>query len=113
MARAITVSLPPSEPPAEVRYAATQGLRIREFEDDGVVFEPVSWEAHLLNPAALAVLELLLEAPRSKSEVAVFLNDALSPDERSRADEHAHRLLAELRSLGLVKIIEGSERAAG
>lgn len=93
-------------------YAAVGGLRIREFDDEAVVFEPVSWDAHLLNPAAVAVLELLVEAPRTEHEVAVFLGEALSPDERSRAGEHAHRLLADLQSLGLVATTHGPEGAA-
>jgi PqqD family protein of HPr-rel-A system len=97
----------------QVPYTAVDGLRIRELDGEAVVFEPVSWDAHLLNPAAVAVLELLIEAPRNEHQVAMFLHEALSPEERSRADEHAHRLLADLQSLGLVTTTEGPEGAAG
>lgn len=85
-----------------MRFAAADGLRIRELDDEAVVFEPVSWDAHLLNPAAHAVLELLLAGPRSEAEVAAFLHDALQPAERASAAEHARRLLGDLQSLRLI-----------
>jgi PqqD family protein of HPr-rel-A system len=88
-----------------VKFAAAAGLRVREFDDDAVVFEPMSWEAHLLNPAARAVLTLLLERPRTEDEVAAFLADALQPAERAEAAAHAHRLLDELQSLGVVQVV--------
>jgi PqqD family protein of HPr-rel-A system len=92
-----------------VKFAAADGLRVRELDDDAVVFEPVSWEAHLLNPAARAVLELLREAARTESEVAAFLRDALQPHERAEAPAHAQRLLGELQSLGLVRPTGGGD----
>ncbi|HET9025169.1 MAG TPA: HPr-rel-A system PqqD family peptide chaperone [Burkholderiaceae bacterium] len=98
------------EPP-DVRFAAVDNLRVRAFDDEAVVFEPLSWDAHLLNPAALAVLELILEAPRSMDDVAAFLADALQPVEQSEAPAHAARLIGELQSLGLVLPVEGSSRA--
>lgn len=95
-----------------MKFAAADGLRVREFDDDAVVFEPVSWEAHLLNPAARAVLALLLERPHTEEEVIAFLRDALQPGERADAPDHARRLLGELQSLGLVEAAgtDGADR---
>lgn len=94
-----------AEPP-EARFVAVDDLRAREFGDEAVVFDPLSWDAHLLNPAAFAVLELLLEAPRSENEVVAFLAEALHPNEQPQAPSHAHRLIDGLQSLGLVRRVD-------
>ena len=90
---------------------AVDGLRIRHFDDDAVVFDPLSWDAHLLNPAAISVLALLTEAPRSEAEIAAFLAEALQADEQPHAAAHARRLLGELQSLGLVRHTETPQSA--
>ena len=89
-----------------MRFIAIDHLRVLEFEDEAVVFNPLSWDAHLLNPAAIAVLELLLEAPRSESEIVAFLREALQPEEQPQASAYAQRLISELQTLGLVRLSE-------
>lgn len=86
-----------------MRFAVVDGLRFRHFDEEAVVFHPLSWDAHLLNPAASAVVELLLESPRSESDVAAFLKDSLEPGERGQAEAHATRLVEHLRLLGLIR----------
>jgi PqqD family protein of HPr-rel-A system len=88
------------------RYRAAAGIRVLDFTDEFVVFNPLSWDAHLLNAAAAAVLELLAEAPRTEEEVAAFLREALLDAERAAAAEHALRLLQELTRLGLVRAVD-------
>jgi PqqD family protein of HPr-rel-A system len=87
----------------EVRFAAVAGLRVRHLDNEAIVFDPLSWDAHVLNPAALAVLELIQERARSGAEIVSFLCDVLRADEQPRASFHARRLLEELRSLGLIR----------
>jgi len=99
-----------AEPPS-ARFVAPDGLRVHTFDDEAVVFDPLSWDAHLLNPAALAVLELIQDAPRSIEDVAAFLADALEPAEQTAAPSHAKRLIDELRSLGLVRLAQGCSSA--
>ena len=96
-----------AEPPG-ARFAAIDHVRVLEFEDEAVVFNPLSWDAHLLNSAAIAVLELLLEAPRSQDEIAAFLREALQPEEQPQASAHAQRLITELQALGLVRQSEAT-----
>jgi PqqD family protein of HPr-rel-A system len=86
------------------RFEATQGLRIVVLDDDRVVFEPRSWDAHLLNPAASAVFDLFQHGPQSMADIEAFLADALDPAERGHAASHAERLISELQSLGLVRL---------
>jgi len=85
------------------RYAAVADLRIREFEDAALVFQPLSWDAHLLNPAAMAVLELCMEGAPTQLDVEQFLADALEAGSRHGAAEHAALLLDELTRLGVIK----------
>jgi PqqD family protein of HPr-rel-A system len=93
------------------RFEATQGLRTVDLDEDRVVFDPQSWDAHLLNPAASAVLDLFLQGPQSMAEIESFLTDALDPAERGHAASHAERLVSELQSLGLVQLASEAERA--
>ena len=99
-----------AEPPV-ARFAAIDHVRVLEFEDEAVVFNPLSWDAHLLNPAAIAVLELLLEAPRSEDEIAAFLREALQPEEQPQASAYAQRLISELQALGLLRFGESTASA--
>lgn len=87
------------------RYVAAAGLRVLDFGDQCAVFDPVSWDVHLLNPAAIGALELFAAEPRSIVDVEAFLVDALQDDERGRAHEHAGRVTAELVSLGLIRSV--------
>jgi len=99
----------PLEPPN--RFAAVSDLRAFEFDDEAIVFDPVAWDTHLLNASAIAVLDLLVEAPRSEADVARFLQDVLRPEERANAADFSSRLIRELSSLGLVRAVEPSPRA--
>lgn len=93
------------------RFIASEGLRVLDFGDDAVVFEPLSWDAHLLNPAARAVLDLLLQAPQSTADIEAFLREALLPQAQPDAGGHAERLLAELHGLGLARPADGGRGA--
>jgi PqqD family protein of HPr-rel-A system len=88
------------------RYAAAAGVRVLDFGDEFVVFNPLSWDAHLLNTAAAAVLHLVAEAPRTEADLAAFLREVLRDEERDAADQHARQLLLELAQLGLVRSVE-------
>jgi PqqD family protein of HPr-rel-A system len=91
-----------------LRFAAMEALRLREFDDGVIVFDPASWDAHLLNPAAAAILEMCMARPSSLQDIEVFLAQALSEEERSSACDHAERLLGELAELGLVRVDESN-----
>jgi PqqD family protein of HPr-rel-A system len=87
------------------RYVAIEGIRALDFDDEWVVFNPQSWDAHLLNPAAVVVLELLGSAAQSEQEIEAYLRDVLIEAEKSAAAQHARRLLDELVQLGLAQRI--------
>ncbi len=93
------------------RFACPQGLRVHDFGEECAIFDPISWDAHLLNPAAVAVIDLLAETPLGLYEVEAFLAQALRPQDRSSARDHATELMAELASLGLIHPLDEPDRA--
>jgi PqqD family protein of HPr-rel-A system len=94
------------------RFEIIEGLRFVDLDDDCVVFDPGSWDAHILNGAAAAVLDLLQQCPQSMADVQAFLSEALDPRERDFAASHAERLIDELQSLGLLRPLPGQTDAA-
>jgi PqqD family protein of HPr-rel-A system len=67
-----------------------------------VVFDESSWDTHVLNEAAGALLLSIAEAPRTVDEIAAMLAELLIDSERSRAEAHAQATVEQLHSLGLI-----------
>ena len=84
------------------QYALSTGLRIQRLDEDAVVFNPFSWETHLLNPAAALVLEHSALGDCTETGVAEILAEVLDNSERPSAEQHARQLLDELVSLRLL-----------
>lgn len=96
-----------------VRYVAANGIRVLKFEDESIVFNPTSWDAHLLNSAAIAVLDELAHGPLTVGEVEWLLSEALLDSEQAEAAVHARRLLHEFEELGLARRLEERALAGG
>ncbi len=92
------------------RFAAVPGIRSFDFGDEWVVFNPLSWDAHLLNPAAAVVLELLDGEPQDAAGIAATLRDVLVESEQAAAHGHAQQLIGDLLGLGLVHAVNGDDR---
>ena len=84
-----------------LKLAHPEGPRFL-FEDEWVVFNPLSWEVHILNAAASAIYQLLADAPRRLSEIESLLRELLVEAEQEQAAEHAQRVVRDLIALGLV-----------
>lgn len=93
----------------ECRYRATAGLRLREFDDGTLVFSPRTWDVHILNPAAAALLAHCRLQAGTTADMARMLEEALTEDERPRASEHVSRLVEELGALGLIERVPHDE----
>lgn len=85
-----------------LQYALSTGLRIQRLDEDAVVFNPFSWETHLLNPAAALVLEDSALGGCTETGVAAILAEVLDDNERPYAEQLARQLLDELVSLRLL-----------
>ena len=92
-----------SEVPAQTVCSIEQANRHVDFGEEIVVFNDLSWDVHVLNPAASLVYELLLESPRSLQELGSLLGEALPEDQKDAAPAHVRRLVSDLVSLGLIR----------
>ena len=88
-------------PVPTVRLGDSAG-RAFSFDNELVVFNPLSWEVHLLNSAAAAIYEMLAEAPRTLDEIESLLAELLVEAECGAARDHAERVVSDLATLALV-----------
>ncbi len=97
-----------ASPVERARWAlcAAEPLRIARFEGEALVFNPVSWQTHLLNASALQVLDALARGPGSLQDLVAALGDP-SPDDSETAGTEftVQALVAELEVLGLVRAL--------
>lgn len=94
--------------PPEPRWrAGDPAIRTIPLDDELVVFNPVSWETHLLNPAGAQLFEALLEGTLSLRELRVELEALRSGQDEPIREEQIEALLAELEDLGLVMRVAG------
>ncbi|MCU0949493.1 MAG: HPr-rel-A system PqqD family peptide chaperone [Burkholderiaceae bacterium] len=84
-------------------YAAAAGLRLRELDDGALAFQPVSWEVHILNPAAAAILLSCQESPRDLDWIAGFIGELTGETDHAKLRRQCVDLLDELGRLGLVQ----------
>lgn len=89
--------------PAAFRIRQAERLRAVLLDDELVVFNPTTWETHILNAAAAVVLDALAEHPRTEREIADLLRDGIAEPDACRAAEWATDLLRQLESLSLIE----------
>ena len=83
-------------------FELSPGCRYFVFDDEAVVFNPVTWETHVLNPSATLVVDRLLSGAVTHAEIESLLAEVLDENERALATDHAQRLLSDLRSMRLI-----------
>jgi PqqD family protein of HPr-rel-A system len=76
--------------------------RVRRFGDEGLVFNPLSWETHLVRDPALRVVEVLASGPRREADLAAELASEDGEPDVASVRDRIKPLLDELRNLGLV-----------
>jgi PqqD family protein of HPr-rel-A system len=87
------------------RFACGDAPEPARFADGALVFNPLTWETHLLNPAAMLILDALRTAPRDAGALADALAAEADLDAAERAAYAAQvaSTLAEMEVLGLVR----------
>ena len=86
------------------RLRGQGGLRIARFGFDAVVFNPISWQTHLLNDSAMRVFEALLAGPKLLDEIVSALGEEAADAESALDDlRMIEALLADLEALGLAE----------
>ena len=91
------------------RLVDPSGIRIRRFGDDALVFNPVTWETHLLNGVGMRVLEALATGAKREAELVdeIFATEGGGEAVAAKRDEIA-RFLDELGKLELAEPDGGS-----
>jgi PqqD family protein of HPr-rel-A system len=90
--------------PSAWRLADPARTRVRALDGEAAVFNPLTWQTHLLNDAGALVLDALREAPRTEDELVALLAEAAEDGEPETVVRDAvARLLAELAASGLAE----------
>ncbi|MCC6609940.1 MAG: HPr-rel-A system PqqD family peptide chaperone [Burkholderiales bacterium] len=85
------------------RFIEHPDLRIVRFGAEAVVFNPLSWETHLLNETAAHIVDALRRGLQDADALATDLTAALDPAGSPEAyTAQIEGLLEELEGLGLV-----------
>ena len=85
------------------RFAlAPAASRLEPLGEHVLVFDESSWDTHVLNEAAGALLLAIAEAPRAMGELVALLHELLNDAERDHAESHARSTVGRLQSLGLI-----------
>lgn len=85
------------------RISSRSGLRLRQLDEELLLFDPHSWRTHLLNATAAELVQLLQHA-RSAEDLA----EALCPEDPVFLHELGS-VLSELSELGLVERVEQAD----
>jgi PqqD family protein of HPr-rel-A system len=83
-------------------FALIPGTRLRRLGDEFMVFNPWSWETHLLNAEAVLVVRPLIQGPKSLEQLQSEYRDVHGDQDSEVCDRAAESLLLELVELGLV-----------
>ncbi|MFU8858344.1 MAG: HPr-rel-A system PqqD family peptide chaperone [Deferrisomatales bacterium] len=89
--------------PIVLRRLTRPGLLRRTWEEETVVFNPLSGEIHLLNESAAAALDFLATDPADGPELAARVAKRLGLQRDPELTEHMTRLIWELDELGLLQ----------
>jgi PqqD family protein of HPr-rel-A system len=94
----------PEADAARWRLAMGDAPEPARFDDGALVFNPLTWETHLVNPAAMQILDALRAAPRDTAALTDVLVAGRELDHAERATYAAQvgAALAEMAVLGLV-----------
>ena len=86
------------------RLREQDGLRVARFGFDAVVFNPISWQTHLLNDSAMRVFEGVACGTQTPGRIVSALGEE-APDAEPALDDlrMIGALLADLEALGLVE----------
>jgi PqqD family protein of HPr-rel-A system len=75
---------------------------VLRFDDEALVFNPATWETHLLNDSASIVLDALAAGPQTLAEIVGYVVAAGEVALPEGFADQVGELLGQLESLGLV-----------
>jgi PqqD family protein of HPr-rel-A system len=84
------------------RLRGSGALKLFTFDDEVAAFNPVTWETHLLDASAAAVLEALARAPATVERIAPLVSGSRAA-EGADAAQLTRALLDQLEAAGLIE----------
>jgi PqqD family protein of HPr-rel-A system len=75
------------------------------FDDGALVFNPLTWDTHLLNPAATQIMDALRTAPCDSDALASALLGERETDAEERA-AYAAQVAATLAEMAVIGLVE-------
>lgn len=84
------------------RLRGSGGLRLFQFDDEAAVFNPVTWDTHVLDASAAIVLETLSRSPADCVAIEHLLSGIRAASDAD-ATQLTTLLLDELAAVGLIE----------
>jgi PqqD family protein of HPr-rel-A system len=81
-------------------------MRIQRFDDEALVFNPLTWETHFLNGVAARVLDAVSETPTTQAQL---VGELCGADEDEAMCAEIVKFLGELETSGLIEKV-GEDR---
>ncbi len=92
-------------------YRAAPALQVVDYDEESVVFNPITWDTHVLNAAAAEVLSMCTGIGCTVEQIAQALTLWLQADEAPQALDHAIQTVDVLKALKLVDELTQDEAA--
>ena len=89
--------------PTAWRITPGQALRLRQFDDECVLYNDLSGDTHLLGDCAVHLLSVLQNGPATRAALFDALAEALACERDCRFEGEADALLATLAGLFLIQ----------
>jgi PqqD family protein of HPr-rel-A system len=78
-------------------------LLYEQFDDEIALFDPISWDTHILTPAGAAIFSELVLGPRSTAELQALFFDAADDPDAVELGPYFEQALDSLCAAGLVR----------
>jgi PqqD family protein of HPr-rel-A system len=97
-----------NKPDTRIVFSTPEGIRWKEFEDQYIVFNPLSDEVHRLNSMAAMVLAELEATPQTLKQVIDRIGFLLDVEANNELYTQVHGIVAQFDELGLVFPIQAA-----
>jgi PqqD family protein of HPr-rel-A system len=83
-------------------------MRVQRFDDEALVFNPLTWETHFLNGVAARVLDTVSATPRTEADL---VGELCGGEAAETKRQEIVKFLRELEALGLTERVGEDRRA--
>ncbi len=88
------------------RLQLTSGVELKRFDSDLIVFDPLSWQTHLVNAAGAVLVEELSAGAASVEHLQAVFRAHYPDQDQTSSDRSVLDLVDNLVDLGLVEALQ-------